>query len=67
MQKIVQTLVNLLILLCVHVLCTFRDILELTEAIKVKDAESEAYISEIEVLSLTFIFFLHFSSFWMSY
>lgn len=31
----------------------FRDILEMTEAIKVKDAEAEAYISEIEVSYLT--------------
>ena len=27
-------------------LSVFRDILELTEAVKVKDAEAEAYISE---------------------
>ena len=32
---------------CFHFYC--RDVLELTEAIKIKDKEAEAYISEIEV------------------
>jgi len=35
-------------------LSMFRGILELTEAIKVKEAEAEAYISEIEVCYLAF-------------
>lgn len=32
-----------------------RDVLELTEAIKIKDGEAEAYISEIEVPHFVFV------------
>lgn len=38
-------------------LSIFRDILELTEAIKIKETEALAYISEIEVCYLTGLFF----------
>jgi hypothetical protein len=36
----------------------FRNKLEMTEAIKVKEAEAEIYISEIEVSFITTLFFI---------
>jgi hypothetical protein len=36
----------------------FRNKLEMTEAIKVKEAEAEIYISEIEVSLMTTLFFI---------
>lgn len=42
-----------------------RDVLELQEAIRIKDAEAEAYISEIEVKFPVFLCAFLFSIFWL--